>query len=108
MRRIFAVGLVVLLSVLFIAGSATKDYSTQAIISIPNLRTQEISSEIEREFSSLSAVTFCKASLLTHSLTIQYDDEKLSKPEIEKCLKKWGCNPTDYSFNKTINFPPEE
>ena len=48
----------------------------------------DIQEKIEQEFESISGVRSCNTSLMTSTMTLQYDDRKLTKQEIEKILEK--------------------
>ena len=108
LRRLFAVTLIALLSILFISGSGSTRYATQAVITIPELQSDKVKDILEKEFRSLRSVQQCDISLITRTMVLHFDDEKLTKNDIERYCNKWGCYPTAITFDKLINFPTEE
>ena len=103
LKQIIGLIVVSLIFVLLVSGDANSMDVTQVVVTIPNLNSFEIQKQIEKEFSSLNGMNCCKSSLVTHTLTLQYNDQKIKRTDIEKILLKWGCEPERYSFNKLIN-----
>ncbi len=101
-KHIFGILFILSVSVILISASSRNQNVTQAIITIPELVSCDIQEKIEQEFESISGVRSCNTSLMTSTMTLQYDDRKLTKQEIEKILEKWGCFPDSFKFHKFI------
>jgi len=73
---------------------------TQVVIEIPTLSSQETMKNLEKEFEDIRGVKSCDGTTLNHTITLQYDGSKVDKQKIEHILKKWGCTPKEFKFNK--------
>ncbi|MFQ6610501.1 MAG: hypothetical protein ACE5D7_06850, partial [Fidelibacterota bacterium] len=73
---------------------------TQVVIEIPALSSADTMKKLEREFENIRGIKSYDGTTLNHTITLQYDASKIDKQKIEYILKKWGCTPKKYTFNK--------
>lgn len=93
----------ILILAVFLVSSSQPRNITEAVLTLKNLSSNNYIS-IEKDFSRLRGVDFCEVSLLTNTVTLQIDDRKISKNDIENILRKWGCSPLNSSFIKLAGF----
>ena len=75
---------------------------TQVVVEIPNLSSVSTQNNLETEFTNLRGINSCDITELNGTITLRYDDTKVNKQIIDRILLKWGCTPTNYTFNKFI------
>jgi len=102
LKHLIGLAIIALSALFLISGSTSTQNLTQATISIPNFNSCDLQTKLEKEFCSINSVSLCQSNLLTNTLTLQYDDRKLSKIDIEGILAKWGCYSENISFHKLI------
>ena len=95
--------LLIAISILFAAFTVNKYSSidiTKLVVTIPELTTSDLQEKLEIDFNNLSGVINCEASIMTKTLMMKYDDNKVSLDEIQSVFQKWGCAPDEYSYKK--------
>ena len=58
---------------------------------------------LEADIHKLSGIKFVETSLSSQTLIINYDSQKLSIQSIDNVLKKWECEPGEFSFRNVIS-----
>ena len=95
--------LLITISILFATFTVNK-YSpvdiTQLVVTIPELTTSDLKEKLELDFNNISGVIKCETSIMTKTLMIKYDDNKVSSDEIKSVFQKWGCAPDEYTYQK--------
>ena len=95
--------LLITISILFATLTVNK-YSpvdiTQLVVTIPELTTSDLKEKLELDFNNLSGMIKCETSIMTKTLMMKYDDNKVSSDEIQSVFQKWGCAPDEYSYQK--------
>ena len=95
--------LITTISILFAAFTLNKYSSvdiTKLVVTIPELTTSDLQEKLEIDFNNLSGVIKCETSIMTKTLMMKYDDNKVSLDEIQSVFQKWGCTPDEYSYQK--------
>ena len=95
--------LLITISILFATFTVNKYSSvdiTQLVVTIPELTTSDLMEKLELDFKNLSGVIKCETSIMTKTLMMKYDDNKVSADEIQSVFQKWGCTPDEYSYQK--------
>ena len=95
--------LLITISILFAAFTVNKNSFvdiTELVVTIPELTTSDLQEKLEIDFNNLSGVIKCETSIMTKTLMMKYDDNKVSSDEIQSVFKKWGCAPDEYSYQK--------
>ena len=95
--------LLITISILFATFTVTKYNSvdiTQLVVTIPELTTSDLKEKLELDFNNLTGVIKCETSIMTKTLMMKYDDNKVSSDEIQSVFQKWGCAPDEYSYQK--------
>ena len=89
---------------ILIAAFTVNKYSsvdiTQLVVTIPELTTSDLQGKLEIDFNNLSGVIKCETSIMTKTLMMKYDDNKVGPDEIQSVFLKWGCTPDEYSYQK--------
>ena len=73
---------------------------TQLVVTIPELNSISLQTDLEMDFNKMGGVQFCETSLLTKTMVLKYNSRKISQTEIENVFRKWECNPREYSYQK--------
>jgi len=92
-----------IISILFAAFAVQKNTSAeliQLVVTIPELNSSELQKNLENEFKSLGGVQICETSLMTKTLMMNYDPQKVRQSKIYNVFQKWECNPGSYSYQK--------
>ena len=100
MKQLFSL---IIISILFAAFAVQKNTSaelTQLVVTIPELNSSTLQKNLENEFKSLGGVQICETSLMTKTLMINYDPQKVRQSKIDNVFQKWECNPGSYSYQK--------
>ena len=95
--------LIITISIFFTAFTVNKYTSvdiTRLVVTIPELTTSDLQEKLEIDFNNLSGVIKCETSIMTKTLMMKYDDNKVSSDEIQSVFQKWGCVPDEYSYQK--------
>ena len=95
--------LLITISILFATFTVNKYSSvdlTQLVVTIPELTTSDLKKKLELDFTNLSGVVKCETSIMTKTLMMKYDDNKVSSDKIQSVFQKWGCTPGEYSYKK--------
>ena len=95
--------LLITISILFAAFTVNKYSSvdiTKLVVTIPELTTSDLQEKLEIDFNNLSGVIKCETSIMTKTLMMKYDDNKVSLDEIQSIFQKWGCAPDEYTYQK--------
>ena len=95
--------LLIIFSILFAAFTVQKNNSvklTQLVVTIPELTTSNLQKNLEIDLNNIRGVKLCETSLMTKTLMLNYDPRKVKQNEIDHVLKKWECNPGQYSYQK--------
>ena len=91
------------MSILFTAFAVQKNNSvelTQLVVTIPELNSISLQTDLEMDFNKMGGVQFCETSLLTKTMVLKYNSRKITQTEIENVFRKWECNPREYSYQK--------
>ena len=91
------------MSILFTAFSVQKNNSaelTQLVVTIPELNSISLQTDLEMDFNKMGGVQFCETSLLTKTMVLKYNSRKIAQTEIKNVFRKWECNPREYSYQK--------
>ena len=100
MKQLFSLFII---SILFAAFAVQKNTSAeliQLVVTIPELNSSELQKNLENEFKSLGGVQICETSLMTKTLMMNYDPQKVRQSKINNVFQKWECNPSSYSYQK--------
>ena len=100
MKQLFSLFII---SILFAAFAVQKNTSAeliQLVVTIPELNSSEFQKNLELEFKSLGVVQICETSLMTKTLMMNYDPQKVRQSKINNVFQKWECNPSSYSYQK--------
>ena len=100
MKQLFSLFII---SILFAAFAVQKNTSAeliQLVVTIPELNSSELQKNLEVEFKSLDGVQICETSLMTKTLMMNYDPQKVRQSKIYNVFQKWECNPGSYSYQK--------
>ena len=100
MKQLFSIFII---SILFAAFAVQKNTSAeliQLVVTIPELNSSELQKNLENEFKSLGGVQICETSLMTKTLMMNYDPQKVRQNKIYNVFQKWECNPGSYSYQK--------
>ena len=100
MKQLFSLFII---SILFAAFAVQKNTSAeliQLVVTIPELNSSELQKNLEVEFQSLDGVQICETSLMTKTLMMNYDPQKVRQNKIDNVFQKWECNPGSYSYQK--------
>ena len=91
------------MSILFTAFAVQKNNSvelTQLVVTIPELNSISLQTDLEMDFNKMGGVQFCETSLLTKTMVLKYNSRKIAQTEIKNVFRKWECNPREYSYQK--------
>ena len=91
------------MSILFTAFAVQKNNSvelTQLVVTIPELNSISLQTNLEMDFNKMGGVQFCETSLLTKTMVLKYNSRKIAQTEIKNVFRKWECNPREYSYQK--------
>tara|TARA_B000000460_G_C21174113_1_gene246717 strand:+ start:55 stop:336 length:282 start_codon:yes stop_codon:yes gene_type:complete len=91
------------MSILFTAFSVQKNNSaelTQLVVTIPELNSISLQTDLEMDFNKMGGVQFCETSLLTKTMVLKYNSRKIAQTEIKNVFRKWECNPREYYYQK--------
>ena len=95
--------LLIIISIFFAAFTVQKNNPnklTQLVVTIPELTTSNLQKNLELDLNNIRGVKLCETSLMTKTLMLNYDPRKVKQNEIDHVLKKWECNPGQYSYQK--------
>ena len=73
---------------------------TQLVVTIPELNSISLQTDLEMDFNKMGGVQFCETSLLTKTMVLKYNSRKIAQTEIKNVFRKWECNPGEYSYQK--------
>ena len=73
---------------------------TQLVVTIPELNSISLQTDLEMDFNKMGGVQFCETSLLTKTMVLKYNSRKIAQPEIKNVFRKWECNPREYYYQK--------
>ena len=68
------------------------------IATIPGLNSEELQKDIVQDLENLSGVQFIETSLISKTLVLNYNSNKMSLDDIDHILKKWGCSLGESSY----------
>ena len=91
------------MSILFTAFAVQKNNSvelTQLVVTIPELNSISLQTDLEIDFNKMGGVQFCETSLLTKTMVLKYNSRKIAQTEIKNVFRKWECNPREYYYQK--------
>tara|TARA_B100000315_G_scaffold238031_1_gene255414 strand:+ start:47 stop:328 length:282 start_codon:yes stop_codon:yes gene_type:complete len=91
------------MSILFTAFAVQKNNSvelTQLVVTIPELNSISLQTDLEMDFNKMGGVQFCETSLLTKTMVLKYNSRKIAQTEIKNVFRKWECNPREYYYQK--------
>ena len=91
------------MAILFTAFAVQKDNSvelTQLVVTIPELNSISLQTDLEMDFNKMGGVQFCETSLLTKTMVLKYNSRKIAQTEIKNVFRKWECNPREYYYQK--------
>ena len=100
MKQLFSFFIISILFAAFAVQKNTPVELTQLVVTIPELNSSELQKNLEVEFKSLNGVQICETSLMTKTLMINYDPQKVRQSKIDNVFQKWECNPGSYSYQK--------
>ena len=75
---------------------------TQMVATLPELNSRALQKDLETDINNLSGVQFIETSLISKTLILNYDAQKLSFQKVDHILHKWGCSTGEVSF-KSLN-----
>ena len=93
----------ILLSIVFAIFTAQKTsslYLTQLVVTISGESQALLYESLEKDFSKMNGVKLCETSLMTKTLILNFDSQKVKTTDIKSVLKKWECSPDEYSYRK--------
>jgi len=97
---------VILFSVSIIAfavyGFSSKNI-TEMVVTLPDLDSREMQKNLEIDINRLPGIRFFETSLSSQTLILNYNPNKLSKESVDGILKKWDCNPGEFSFRSAVS-----
>ena len=73
---------------------------TQLVVTIPELNSISLQTDLEMDFNKMGGVQFCETSLLTKTMVLKYNSRKIAQTEIKNVFRKWECNPREYYYQK--------
>ena len=97
---------VILFSILLTAFTVHKFDSReiiQMVVTLPELNSRELQMDLEADIHNLSGILFVESSLISKTLILNYYPSKLFPMEVEHILKKWGCSPSESSFQNIVS-----
>jgi len=98
-QAFFLISISILLAAFSVKKFNPKDI-TQLVMVLPQLSNPDIKEMLETDFNNKPGVIKCEVSLMTKTLLINYNEQKVSSGEIFSVLDKWECSPGKYDYQK--------
>ena len=76
---------------------------TQMVATLPELNSRALQKDLETDINNLSGVQFIETSLISKTLILNYDPQKLPLEEIDHILHKWGCSQGKTSYHNLVS-----
>ena len=73
------------------------------VITVPELNSKALQNDLEADIHKLPGIKFIETSLISKTLILNYDANKLSLDEVDHILHKWGCSPSETSFHNLVS-----
>ena len=83
---------------MFTIGKIDSREITQMVVTLPELNSKELQEDLEKDIYNLSGIQFMETSLISKTLILNYDANKLSLEDFNHIFQKWGCLPGESSF----------
>ena len=100
MKQLFSLFIISILFAALALQNNTPAELIQLVVTIPELNSISLQTDLEMDFNKMGGVQFCETSLLTQTMVLKYNSRKIALTEIENVFRKWECNPREYSYQK--------
>ena len=100
MKQLFSLFIISILFAAFAVQNNNSAELTQLVVTIPELNSISLQTDLEMDFNKMGGVQFCETSLLTKTMVLKYNSRKIAQTEIKNVFRKWECNPREYSYQK--------
>ena len=71
-------------------------------VTLPGLDSRELQKDLETDIQKLAGVEFVEISLMSKTMVINYDSQKLFPEDVEHILDKWECGSEKSSFQSIV------
>jgi len=68
------------------------------VVTLQELDSKALQKYLEEDINNLSGIQFIETSLISKTLVLNYDANKLALEEFYHILNKWGCSPSNATF----------
>ena len=102
MKKVFPI---IIFSILLTAFSVQRFDSPeiiQMVITLPGLESRELQKDLEADIEKLAGIEFVEASLMSKTMVINYDSQRVSPKDVEYILDKWECSAGTSSFQSLV------
>ncbi len=72
------------------------------VVTIPDLNSRELQKDLETDMQRMSGIEFIETSLISKTMIINYDSQKISPKDIEHILDKWECSGGESTFQSLV------
>ena len=74
----------------------------QMVVTLPGLDSRELQKDLETDLEKLSGIEFVETSLMSKTMMINYDSQRVSPKDVEYILEKWECSVGSSSFQSVV------
>ena len=74
----------------------------QMVVTLPDLDSRQLQKDLEMDIEKLYGIEFVETSLMSKTMVINFDSEKVSPVDIEHILDKWECSVGASSFQSLV------
>ena len=72
------------------------------VVTLPDLDSRQLQKDLEMDIEKLSGIEFVETSLMSKTMVINFDSEKVTPVDIEHILDKWEFSVGASSFQSLV------